>query len=48
MTESIKVAGAIILADGILSIAYSQDQREISNAGRIVRSIIGAWLIIEG
>lgn len=43
-----RIAGGIIIVDGVASIAYSQDQRPVSTLGRIVRTAIGAGLLIFG
>ena len=48
MSELIKIAGGIIFMDGVASIKYSEDQRPISTAGRIVRTTIGIVLLIFG
>jgi hypothetical protein len=44
----VKIAGGIIIVDGVASIAYSQDQRPVSTLGRITRTIIGIGLLIFG
>jgi hypothetical protein len=48
MSGLIKLAGAIIIIDGVASIIYSEDQRAVSNTGRVIRSIIGVGLVIWG
>lgn len=48
MSELVKVAGVIIIIDGIVSVAYSEDQRPLSTAGRIVRVAIGLGLVAWG
>ena len=39
-----RIAGGIIIVNGVASIAYSEDQRPISTAGRVVRTAIGFGL----
>lgn len=38
-------AGAFLFTEGFLSMVYSQDKRNISQAGRLARMVIGIWLI---
>lgn len=42
-----KLAGSYLFVEGLLSIAYSQDQRSLSNIGRLGRMGIGAWLFLR-
>ncbi len=44
----IKLFGAIIIVDGVASIAFSKDQRPISNIGRLIRTGIGVGLLKFG
>ena len=39
-----KLAGGYLFVEGLLSITSSQDQRAISNIGRVGRMVIGIWL----
>mgnify|MGYP003394903042 CR=1 FL=1 len=49
MTNPLLTAiGLIIIGDGIVSIAYSTDQRGLTNIGRIIRIGIGAIVLNEG
>lgn len=42
------IIGLILIGDGIVSIAYSTDQRGLTNFGRIARIGIGAIVLNEG
>ena len=42
-----KLAGSYLFIEGLLSIAYSQDQRPLSNIGRLGRMTIGTWLFFK-
>jgi len=44
----IRVIGLFLIAEGILSILYSQDQQPISNFGRLLRIGAGIFLVTEG
>lgn len=48
MSALVKVAGGVVIVDGVGSIALSTDQRPLSNAGRIVRTAIGVMLLVFG
>lgn len=43
-TDGEILVGGYLFVEGFLSIAKSQDQRSLSNIGRIGRMIIGIWL----
>lgn len=38
------LVGGFLFVEGLLSIIESQDQRKLSNIGRIGRMAIGVWL----
>ena len=38
------VIGLFLVIEGVLSIMYSQDARQISHIGRIIRILIGIYL----
>lgn len=42
------IAGIFLIVEAVASIIYSQDQRGISQTGRVVRIAIGAMLIFFG
>lgn len=44
VTDGEKLVGGYLFVEGFLSIAASQDQRLLSNIGRVGRMIIGVWL----
>lgn len=48
MSGMVKLAGGIIIVDGVGSIALSTDQRPVSTAGRVVRTAIGIMLLVFG
>lgn len=39
-----KIVGSYLFVEGFASIAYSQDQRPLSNIGRLGRMGVGIWL----
>ncbi len=39
-----KLVGGYLFIEGLLSIIDSQDQRTLSNIGRVGRMVIGVWL----
>ncbi len=43
-TDLEKLFGGYLFIEGFLSIAESQDQRALSNVGRLGRMVIGVWL----
>jgi len=45
-TVVLKGAGSFIIAEAVISIAVSEDQRVISNVGRILRIGIGIGLLV--
>jgi len=47
-TTVIKAAGGVLIIDGVASIFLSTDQRTISTLGRILRTGIGAGLLLFG
>lgn len=42
-----QLAGGFLVVEGLLSILGSQDQRTISNLGRLGRMGIGLWLVFR-
>lgn len=42
-----KLVGGYLFVEGFASIAYSQDQRSLSNIGRLGRMGIGLWLFFR-
>lgn len=42
-----KLIGSYLFVEGFASIAYSQDQRVLSNIGRLGRMGIGTWLFFK-
>lgn len=42
-----KIIGGYLFVEGFMSIAYSQDQRSLSNIGRLGRMGIGIWLFLR-
>lgn len=40
-----ELMGGFLFVEGYLSMSASQDQRVLSNIGRLVRMAIGVWLI---
>ncbi len=48
MSALVKVAGGILIIDGVASIKYSTDQSITSNAGRVIRTAIGLALMVFG
>ena len=40
----LKLIGAFLIIEALISIKYSKDKRGISNIGRIIRFIIGVYL----
>lgn len=42
-----KIVGGYLFVEGWASIAYSQDQRSLSNIGRLGRIGIGIWLFFN-
>ena len=43
--SALNVAGGFLVAEGVISIVGSEDQRGISQAGRMMRVFIGLWLV---
>ena len=43
-TDGEKMVGGYLFIEGLLSIIDSQDQRVLSNIGRLGRMAIGVWL----
>jgi hypothetical protein len=48
MSAFVRIAGGILIIDGVASIKYSTDQSTTSNAGRVLRTAIGIGLMIFG
>jgi hypothetical protein len=42
-----QLVGGYLFVEGLASIMYSYDQREISNIGRVGRMIVGLWLAFK-
>ena len=42
-----KIVGGYLFVEGWASVAYSQDQRYLSNIGRLGRIGIGLWLFFR-
>ncbi len=42
-----KLVGGYLFIESLASIVYSQDQRSLSNFGRLGRMGIGAWLFFR-
>lgn len=42
-----KLIGSYLFVEGLGSIAYSKDQRSLSNIGRLGRMGIGLWLFFR-
>jgi hypothetical protein len=43
-----RVFGAFLVAEGLLSMAFSEDRRALSHIGRGMRAVGGAALLIGG
>jgi hypothetical protein len=43
-TDGEMLVGGYLFVEGLMSIAWSQDQRLLSNIGRVGRMAIGVWL----
>ena len=47
MSSLEKIVGGYLFIEGWASIAYSADQRNLSNIGRLGRMGIGIWLFLR-
>jgi hypothetical protein len=43
-----KVFGIILIIDAITSLIFPQDKQFLWQVGRVIRGMIGLWLILEG
>lgn len=43
-----EIFGGFLIVEGLTSIVFSQDQRALSQIGRLLRMAGGAWLLAGG